>query len=107
MSGECNHCGNDHTEGSCPYATPAQRDEANDVRPFHCGSQDADWTERNCWDCRKEWQEDAPTEWPCDIQKALQDAYWDNGTISAEIARRMGYTACDVYTWDCPEKEEK
>lgn len=73
--------------------------------PFHCGTQGADWDARNCDQCRKRWREEEGDVWPCDIQKAVFLAYWDDGTVSADIAKRMGLPKDGlVYNWDCTEK---
>lgn len=63
-------------------------------RPFHCGTQAADWEENNCAVCVKGASED-PDKFmdtlSCPIQKAITEAYWDDGSVSEEIAERMGY----------------
>lgn len=87
------------------------------VSPFHCGTQFGDWTSRNCDTCTKgiyavtgkdapTWAE-VPEDRRCAIEYALGEAYIGDGTISAEIARRMGY-GDDVrqrVPWRCPEVE--
>lgn len=43
----------------------------------------------------------------CPIDKALGEAYWDDGSVSREIAQRMGFDPkANAYTWDCPELEK-
>ena len=75
------------------------------IRIFSNGSQDADWLGRNCLQCKK-WGEKVSAS--CEIADAMQLAYFDDGTLSAEMAKRMGYPGPAVaYTWDCPEREEK
>lgn len=69
----------------------------NRVSIFSNGSQYMDWMDRNCCECAKE---------VCEYQRAISVAAIDDGTISNEIAKRMGYTDPLEYTWDCPEKEE-
>jgi hypothetical protein len=65
------------------------------MRPFSCGSEMGDWDTRNCQNChltgyyrdqahRNDWV------WRCDIQRAIGEAYLGDGTISADISRRMG-----------------
>lgn len=71
------------------------------IRPFSNGSQDAAWQDRNCIDCDK-WQDNKGKE-ICEISAALTVACFDDGDITEEIAKRMGYTK-DSYIWDCPEK---
>lgn len=65
-----------------------------------------DWEERNCFRCRKSYDEDT-NQYRCDIDKALTVACVDDGSVSDDIARRMGYPAAGPlsYTWDCPERE--
>lgn len=80
------------------------------VRPFHCGTQSADWADANCARCARGWTEGA-AEIKCDIEEALFEAYWDYGEVSDEIAERMGYTENNppktggfAYVWPCPER---
>lgn len=57
------------------------------IRPFSNGSEFADWVERNCENCAKH-----NLNYPeCDIDIALTESYFGDGTISKEIALRMGY----------------
>lgn len=63
---------------------------------FSNGSQYADWQASNCERCKKIEQ--------CEIWFALDDALWDDGTVSQEIAKRAGYDA-DRYLWPCGEVE--
>lgn len=76
-------------------------------RPFHSGSQFADWQDRNCGRCWKFDIEAAFDESKCEIDAALGDAMFGDGTVSAEIALRMGFTDPVSYTWVCPEREEE
>lgn len=75
------------------------------VSPFHCGSQHADWVCANCDHCDK-YDPERPVDDPdaCDIDNALTVASLGDGTVSEEIARRMGYrSGTFVYNWPCPE----
>lgn len=69
------------------------------VRPFYCGSQFADWIDKNCENCKKSQR--------CDIQDALDEAYMGDGTVTAEIAKRMNYEnkVPGYYSWPCNEVE--
>ncbi len=71
------------------------------IRLFANGSQDADWQRVNCERCTK-WGEDPI----CDLDEALLVACWNDGTVSAEIARRVGWTDTDPprYVWPCSER---
>lgn len=75
-------------------------------RPFSNGSQFSDWRHANCWRCAKQFDE-AADEYRCEIEQALDVACWDDGTVSEDIARRMGYLAAGScsYGWMCPEVE--
>lgn len=66
------------------------------VKPFSSGSQFDDWEASNCHKCK--YYELGN----CDIALALIFAYWDDGTVSQEIANRMGYVK-DKYVWQCTE----
>jgi|SRR5579872_3591597 len=63
-------------------------------RPFFCGTQMIDWREVNCKNCVKQGRYTDETEnefaWHCDIEKALDMAYADDGHVSAPIFQRMG-----------------
>lgn len=58
------------------------------VRPFYCGTQGADWRTWNCENCYK--HDSSGDAASCPIERALDEAYWSDGTVSAEIAQRMG-----------------
>lgn len=74
------------------------------VRPFCNGSQHRDWLDRNCWRCIKYDAETPPKD--CEIDAALGESMFGDGTISAEMAKRMGFTDPLTYSWDCPERRE-
>jgi hypothetical protein len=76
------------------------------MRPFHCGSQYADWIERNCNRCWKSMNE--TRKGSCSLDRALATACFGDGEISDEVAKRIGAPDdCTVYGWDCPEREEQ
>lgn len=77
------------------------------IRPFHCGSQFADWEDRNCNRCYKSATD--TRRGTCSLQQRLGEAYWGNGTVTAKVAERIGLNdeTKFAYTWDCPEREEK
>lgn len=75
--------------------------------PFSSGTQYADWEANNCELCRKGVGYGfAPMEWRCVLQKAISFAAVDDGTVSEEVARRMGYLDNKGHhSWPCPEWE--
>lgn len=70
----------------------------NRVRPFHCGTQYLDWENSNCCRCKK-YTDDASG---CEIMQALAYASVSDGTVSPEMAERMGYKK-GAYLWPCAE----
>jgi hypothetical protein len=89
--------------------TQKQMDELKRVRPFWCGTQYVDWKERNCWRCKKSTDDNEflnTQKWKCEMEEALSAACMDDGTISREIAKRIGYPG-NYYSWDCPQREKK
>lgn len=73
------------------------------VRPFSNGSEYRDWTERNCRDGCLFFDAEPPK---CELEFALGLAYFGDGTIAPEIARRLG---CSTETMGypaahCPKK---
>ena len=80
----------------------------NRQRPFSNGGQFMDWCASNCDRCvlgNANRESGA-----CDIEQALALAYLDDGTVSEDIARRMGYLKPDGttdrnYAWPCTEVE--
>lgn len=73
---------------------------------FSCGSQYDDWTSSNCDRCTKGWRVVNPDEpMACDIQEALLVACFEDGTVSPEVAARMGVSEATKgrYNWCCGE----
>ena len=71
------------------------------VRAFANGSEFDHWQFHNCEKCKKSTFND-PTigegDWPkCEIESALNYAYWDDGTVDQAIYDKMGV--------NCKEKE--
>lgn len=78
----------------------------NRYYPFHSGSQDADWQNYNCSRCKKGYEHNGD-KFVCDIDEALQTAFWEDGSVSEDIALRMGaIEQKGYYCWRCPEFEE-
>jgi hypothetical protein len=74
------------------------------IRPFSCGTQYGAWVMSNCDRCKKGAREGQGFE--CDIDEALWEGYWGDGTVSMEIAERMGAIENEgAYIWQCPEVE--
>ncbi len=76
-------------------------------RPFSCGSQFGDWQNSNCCRCTKFNPEGLGD---CEIDKALLHAMFEDGSVSTEIAERMGYLDNSPprqdgfsYNWQCKE----
>jgi hypothetical protein len=73
------------------------------IQPFYCGSQYMDWLTANCERCKKYDLEQSS----CEIDSALFEACIDDGTVSEEIAVRMGFLVDGKqngnYNWMCPE----
>lgn len=83
-------------------------EQAARVRPFYCGTQAIDWQTSNCENCHmrgfyRKPQEQRDFEWRCEIQHALDLACLGDGTVSAEIGRRMGHTDPLAHGWKCTE----
>lgn len=70
---------------------------ASRTRPFHCGTQFADWLCVNCERCAKKGA--------CEIESAVLDAARDDGTVSSAIAERLGKPHPTTYLWSCGEWE--
>lgn len=68
------------------------------MRIFYCGSQYADWVDRNCGNCHREGK--------CQLRAALVAAFWDDGRVTDDVARRLGYAGHERnYGWRCGELE--
>lgn len=75
------------------------------VSPFSNGCQHIDWDSANCDLCEKGYYNNNETDC-CEIDVALTHAAVDDGTVSAEMAERMGYTRFEGrYNWPCLEFE--
>lgn len=82
-------------------------------RPFHCGTQFADWEDANCCRCKKYTPPDEgmPT---CQIAHAFIEAMFGDGSVSTDIAERCGYLDNSPprqdgfsYCWRCKEFQER
>ena len=75
------------------------------IRPFYCGSQYMDWLASNCERCKKYDLEYSS----CEIDCALFEGAWCDGTVTEEIAVRMGFLVNGKqngkYNWMCCEVE--
>src|SRR5262249_57218463 len=74
-------------------------------RPFSCGTQYLDWQEVNCCRCARQSDPEASLdEMSCEIEAALAWACIDDGSVSLDIARRMGLPEVGFpYCWRCKE----
>lgn len=75
--------------------------------PFSCGSQSMDWVSANCARCTK-YNPEGKSD--CEIVEALNVAFWEDGSVSEEIAERMGLLDHSPprqdgisYNWPCKE----
>lgn len=69
---------------------------------FANGTQFLAWRSRNCTRCVKQWAEN---KYSCEIEKALDAAYINDGLVDRKILERMGFSMnANKYTWDCPER---
>jgi len=84
------------------------------VRPFSNGTQHLDWEASNCGRCKKaaSFEQAEADKFICEIERAIGVACISDGTVSAEIAQRMGYfknipakTKRFSYVWQCGEVE--
>lgn len=75
------------------------------MRPFSCGSQAEDWMGANCDRCTKGASDTQDV--CCPIQIALLDAWFGDGEITDEMAKRCGADVAHLkhYNWPCPEVE--
>lgn len=76
-------------------------------QPFSCGSQFLDFQNSNCCRCTKYNPEGIGK---CEIDNALLEAQFGDGSVSAEIAERMGFLDNSPprqegfsYNWQCGE----
>lgn len=76
------------------------------IAVFYCGSQRGDWKCFNCDSCKKGYDE-KESEWRCDLERKIDEAYIGDGYFDAATAKRMGQPEdCRVYNWRCPEYVE-
>lgn len=86
---------------------------SDNIRPFHCGSQAADWSSRNCDCCKRGFwwksgrgEHDVPISEMCELDVALAHAQNGDGTVSPDVAKRIGYRPGNAhYNWPCGEIE--
>jgi len=57
--------------------------------PFSNGTSYMDWKANNCDRCKHGYS-DVAQHWPCDLEKAIDEACIYDGSIEWTIARRMG-----------------
>ena len=71
---------------------------------FSTGTQSMDWMANNCDRCTKAGDISERGSSKCELFEALGDAGADDGTVSPEIAQRIGRTSAGTrYVWQCPE----
>jgi len=79
--------------------------------PFSNGTEFMNFREINCWKCKKDYDERIMKQGInilCDIEQALSEASVGDGTISDDIAKRVGLDV-DYKDWDgkCLEFETR
>jgi hypothetical protein len=82
------------------------------IFPFHCGSQYADWMDKNCGNCRKSRPADEHGNYIghaydgqfCDLEDSVSATYAGRGLTDGE-AKRMGHPKEHYYCWPCAEIE--
>lgn len=85
------------------------------IHPFSNGSQFMDWLDSNCCNCAKysfasdpatgKTREPLDEDQVCQIELALHEACYGDGTVSPDMAGRMGYSTPVKYGWRCGELE--
>jgi hypothetical protein len=88
--------------GSAEWLAKREQLRTGRVRPFSSGMQYLDWQDANCCRCQKCTGDDGA----CEINDTISLAACGDGTVSAEIAKRMGYASPLAYCWECPERED-
>lgn len=63
--------------------------DPNRMSPFSNGSEFISWKAENCDDCVKRY-DDESRKWRCDLEYAIDAACVGDGTITTEIADRIG-----------------
>jgi hypothetical protein len=75
-------------------------------RPFYCGTQSLDWKTWNCDNCQKGYDCTTKT-WRCDLEEKIDLAYFGDGSVTEDIARRMGCLGNEgKHNWRCGELVE-
>jgi len=70
--------------------------------PFATGAKGANWKEKNCDKCAKNYSHDEK-KYRCKWEQEIDLAWRTNGLISIQCARAIGHSgAGGFYTWDCP-----
>lgn len=81
----------------------------NTYKPFVRGTQYYSWMDINCDKCVNG-RVLENMEFTCDIDRALDDAFWTLGTVSEGIALRMGFVdeegvRRNCHVWPCKERK--
>jgi hypothetical protein len=75
------------------------------IHIFSNGTQAMDWFASNCEQCALAGDPSEAGSSHCELFEAIHDAGADDGSVTPEIARRMGYKASELYyVWACPER---
>lgn len=75
---------------------------AKKYKPFRTTQRCREWLLKNCGSCKRGWEERRLI-FRCEWERALYVAMVDDGQITEELARAIGYLdseRCDL--WECP-----
>lgn len=76
-------------------------------KPFWSGSQSADWIAKNCGTCKKGFDNNR-NRFRCDWEMALCIASIEDGQVTEEVAKAIGYLdQKEGYIWECPGWERR
>ena len=76
-------------------------------QPFYCGTQGEDWKSRNCYRCKKGY-DDKLNKWNCELEGVFDYRRAEGKDYTMKFLKLIGYNhkIKNQYTWDCPKREE-
>ena len=80
--------------------------DTNKIFPFANGTQYLDWDHVNCFHCKKATINSSKI-LDCQIEQSLVNACFEDGSVTEDIANRMGYKdeTPPLHIWQCGEFE--